>query len=145
MSKKSTSTSSLSSLKSQLARALADYANLEKRFERDSSAVIKYSQAALLTKLLTFHDHLALAAKSLKDQSLLMLISELDKIFKEEGVISIPTAGPFDPSFMECTELVPGEKDTIIKVIRSGYRLHDRVLRPARVQLGNGELVNSSQ
>ena len=131
-------------LKSQLARALADYANLERRFSEQSSAVIKFATSGLLTKLLDVRDHLALATTQIKDPSLTMILSALDKILVEEGVVEVKTDGLYDPTSMECQEMGIGEKDHIIKVVRLGYRLHDRVLRTARVVVGNG-LINKNE
>jgi molecular chaperone GrpE len=126
-------------LETQLARALADYQNLEKRYERDSSHVVKFANAALLGSLLDFRDHLQLSSQNLSDPSLTMLLTEFDKIMLEEGVEEIDTSGEFDPSLMECAELVPGEKDRVVAVVRPGFRLHERILRPARVQVGMGQ------
>ena len=131
-------------LKSQLARALADYANLERRFSEQSSAVIKFATSGLLTKLLDVRDHLALATTQIKDPSITMILSALDKILVEEGVVEVKTDGLYDPTSMECQEMGIGEKDHIIKVVRLGYRLHDRVLRTARVVVGNG-LINKNE
>lgn len=131
-------------LKSQLARALADYANLERRFSEQSSAVIKFATSGLLTKLLDVRDHLALATTQIKDPSLTMILSHLDKLLVEEGVVEVKTDGLYDPTSMECQEMGVGEKDHIIKVVRLGYRLHDRVLRTARVVVGNG-LINKNE
>lgn len=127
-------------LQSKLTRALADYANLERRFGAESSAVVKFATASLLQKLLDIRDHLAMAAANIQDPSLTMILSSLDKILADEGLTEIKTEGVFDPKNMECQELVPGEKDQVIKIIRPGYRLHDRVLRTARVQVGTGQV-----
>lgn len=128
----------ISNLESSLARALADYANLERRFGEESSAVVKFATSGLITKLLDIRDHLALASVGLKDQSITMILNSLDKILEEEGVIEVNTDGMYDPSSMECQEMGEGEKDKVVKVIRPGYRLHDRVLRTARVIVGAG-------
>jgi len=135
--------SKISLLESQLARAVADYANLERRFGQQSSAVIKFAKADLLTKLLDIRDHLAMATVQLKDPSLTMILNSLDKILVEEGVVEAKTDTLFDPTSMECQEMGEGEKDKVIKVIRPGYRLHDRVLRTARVVVGSGVTVGA--
>jgi len=132
--------SELESLKSSLSRALADYANLERRFGEQSSAVVKFAKADLLTKLLDIRDHLAMASVQLKDQSINMILSSFDKLLVEEGVTEVKTDGDYDPSSMECQELGEGEKDKVVKVVRPGYRLHDRVLRTARVVVGSGSI-----
>ena len=138
---KKTDKPSIKDLQAKLARAMADYANLEKRFERDSSHVIKFATSNLVQKLLTLRDHLDLSEQSLNDQGVSMLLTELDKIIADEGVIKIDTSKSFDPSCMECSELVDGDKDQIITTTRVGYKLHDRVLRHAGVTMGNGKLT----
>ncbi len=127
--------------KAKVARALADYANLERRFASESSAVVKFATSSLLEKLLDIRDHLAMASVVLKDQSVTMILSSLDKLLTEEGVTQVKTDGLFDPHTMESQELVEGQKDQVIQVIRPGYRLHDRVLRAARVTVGNGNIT----
>ncbi len=128
----------IAELQGSLARALADYANLERRFAEQSSSVIKFATANLLTKLLDIRDHLAMASVQIKDQSLTMILGSLDKLLTDEGVTEVKTEGLYDPTSMECQELSEGTKDMVIKVVRPGYRLHDRVLRTARVVVGSG-------
>lgn len=135
--------SRIASLEARLARALADYQNLENRFGRESSSVIKFANASLLQKLITVRDHLEMATRTIPDQGLTMVLSQLDQILDEEGVKTIDASGTYDPSTMECQELVPGAKDQVVSVAQSGYRLHDRILRPARVIVGNGETLSS--
>ena len=133
----------LSSLKERLARALADYSNLEKRFERDSSSIIKFANSNLLGRLLEVRDHLGMAA-SAGDTSLKMILSTFDKVLTDEGVTEVKVDGMYDPATMECHETVPGEKDKVIGVQLRGYLLHGKLLRPARVTVGNGELIKSN-
>ncbi|MEI8232135.1 MAG: nucleotide exchange factor GrpE [bacterium] len=139
----SVSEDKVKSLESSLARALADYANLERRYSEQSSAVVKFATANLLTKLLDIRDHLAMASVQIKDQSLTMILGSLDKLLVDEGVEQVKTEGLYDPHSMECQELAVGEKDKVVKVVRNGYRLHNRVLRTARVVVGNG-LINNN-
>jgi molecular chaperone GrpE (heat shock protein) len=46
--------------------------------------------------------------------------------------------GQFDPLLMDCTEVVPGEKDQVVETVSKGYYLYDNVLRPAKVKVGSG-------
>lgn len=133
----------LFSLKERLARALADYSNLEKRFERDSSSIIKFANSNLLGRLLEVRDHLGMAA-SAGDASLKMILSTFDKVLEGEGVTEVKVDGMYDPATMECHETVPGDKDKVIGVQLRGYLLHGKLLRPARVTVGNGELIKSN-
>lgn len=135
--------STIDDLQSKLARALADYQNLEKRFARDSSGIIKFANSNLLGKLLEIRDHLEMAQLH-GDKSLQMILSAFEKLLQEEGVVKINTSGVYDPTLMECQETVAGAKDQVISVLRPGYMLHDRVLRPARVTVGSGEDIKKS-
>jgi len=130
--------SKIQNLESQLARALADYSNQQKRFERDSASIVQFANSNLLGQLVEFRDHLERSASAISDQGLTMLVKQLDKILQDEGIKEVDTTDEFDPQYMECGELVEGDKDKIITVTRKGYLLHGRVLRPASVQLGAG-------
>jgi len=132
-------------LKGRLARALADYSNLEKRFERDSSSIIKFANSNLLGKLLEVRDHLGMAASAglpagkAGDTSLKMILATFDKLLIDEGVTEVKVDGMYDPATMECHETVPGDKDKVIAVASRGYMLHGKLLRAARVTVGSGE------
>ena len=140
----------LNDLKGKLARALADYSNLEKRFERDSSSIIKFANSNLLGKLLEVRDHLGMAASAgmsagkAGDTSLKMILATFDKLLIDEGVTEVKLDGMYDPATMECHETVPGDKDKVIGVQLRGYLLHSKLLRPARVTVGNGETTKSN-
>ena len=128
----------IQSLETKLKRALADYQNLENRMRRESSLVVQFATVSLVSKLLSVRDHLEMASANLKDQSLAMILDQLDKILSDEDVQEINCQGEFDPNTMECQESVPGEKNKVINVVTRGYILRDRVLRPAIVTVGTG-------
>ncbi|KKU89295.1 MAG: Protein GrpE [Microgenomates group bacterium GW2011_GWF2_47_9] len=128
----------IQSLETKLKRALADYQNLENRMRRESSLVVQFATVSLVSKLLSVRDHLEMASANLKDQSLAMILDQLDKILSDEDVQEINCQGEFDPNTMECQESVPGEKNQVINVVTRGYILRDRVLRPAIVTVGTG-------
>jgi molecular chaperone GrpE len=127
----------LANLKERLARALSDYQNLEARVSRESGNLIKFANASILEKLLEVRDHLGLAA-SAGDKSLELIMSSFDRVLTDEGITTIPTVGPFDPTLMECSDQVDGPANQVVTTVRLGYKLHDRVLRPARVTVGSG-------
>jgi molecular chaperone GrpE len=133
----------IATLREKVARAIADYHNLEARYSRESGNMIKFGNASLLEKLLEVRDHLGLAA-SAGDKSLELILSSFDNLLSSEGVTTIPTSGAFDPTLMECQEQVPGDEGMVVNTTRLGYKLHDRVLRPARVTVGSGSSSNSN-
>lgn len=121
-------------------RALADYQNLEKRVAAEKAQFVKIANALLIEKLLTVVDNLERAVEHLQDKGLSLVMTQLDDIFKSEGVGKIEAAGrEFDPQTMECVERVTGEKDRVIEVVEKGYTMNGVVLRPAKVKVGDGE------
>lgn len=139
MSKKDTSSQSLEEINYRYKRALADYQNLQRRYESEKTAFIDFANSNLITKLLTVLDHLKLANNSNQDQGLAIAITEFDSVLKEEGLEKVNALGQlFDPKVMEAIELTDGEKDKVIVVIADGYLLNGKLLRPAKVQVGKG-------
>ena len=65
---------------------------------------------------------------------------ELRDALAKEGLVEIETDGEFDPHVHEALLTQPSEEDdgAILQVIQKGYRLGDRVLRPARVVVSQG-------
>ncbi len=122
-------------------RALADYQNLEKRVALDRLNLIKYTNAMLLTKLIPVLDDLERAQAHLNDAGLTHILSQFIKLLDTEGVKVInPVSSLFDPATMDCAEVVEGEKDKVVATQLKGYLYQNRVLRPARVTVGNGSV-----
>ncbi len=128
-------------VKSQLARALADYDNLVKRVERDRETIEKMVSLRLILKLLTVLDGLESAQEHLKDQGLAITIGEFKKVLSEEGLTEItPEVGEeFDENIMEVIEAVEGEeKGKVAELILAGWRFEDgTVVRHAKVKVYN--------
>ncbi len=129
----------------QLVRAQADLENLRKRSERDVAQAHKYGLEKFLSELLPVVDSLELGLghatehadpeklREGMDLTLKMLGQVLQKFRVEE---IDPLGEPFDPelhqamSIQENAELDP---NTVLTVVQKGYRLNDRLLRPALV------------
>ena len=128
-------------LNDQLKRALADYQNLKKRVEGERLEFIKYVLEQFLVKLLPVIDALEAASAHLKDQGLDLAINQLKTVLTDEGVKEISLLNQlFDPKLAECLEIVLGQKDQVVSVAQKGYLLNDKVLRPARVKVGKGDI-----
>src|SRR5258706_15464456 len=76
-------------LKSQLARALADYDNLRRRTDVEKTLWIKFSSQTIITKLLTILDMLEKSQEHLKDQRLAIASLAFQKVLNEEEVEEI--------------------------------------------------------
>ena len=130
----------------QLKRALADYQNLKKRVEKDHLDYVKYATSSLIDKFLSVLDDLERADKHLQDQGLKLAIDQFNAILNSEGVKEIKVINQeFDPQTSDCLELVAGEKNKIIEIIKKGYYLHEKVLRPALVKVGSGAFDSSHE
>ncbi len=127
-------------LKSQLARALADYDNLRKRTEAEKSVWMSFARKELLIKFLPVVDALETAQKHLKDQGLALVQEQVKKIFEEEGVVEIETEGEFDAGSHEAVDMsAGGTKNMIAEVLQKGYKfISGEVIRHARVRVYRG-------
>ena len=121
-------------------RALADYANLEKRINKEKEVFVKFSNAQLLENLLPILDDLERAGQHLKDQGLSLAISKFKEVLEKENLEEIKAQGEeFNPELMEAVEIVKGPKNRVVEVVNKGYLLNNRVLRIAKVKVGGGE------
>ena len=125
-------------LEHQLKRALADYQNLERRIDEERRLLAHLSSALVIEKLLPVLDNLENAQKYLKDEGLEMVIKQFKDVLVSEGVSEITAEGsPFDPNLHEAVEITQSDKEGIVlKVLRKGYKINDKVLRPTRVAVG---------
>ena len=143
--KKSVKAEKLVDLELKWKRALADYANLEKRIDKEKEVFVKFSNAQLLQRLLPILDDLERAEQHLKDQGLALAISKFKEILQKENLTEIKTQGEeFNPELMEATEIVKGPKNRVVEVINKGYLLNNKVLRVAKVKVGNGEKIKEN-
>jgi molecular chaperone GrpE len=138
MSKKKISVQEqISDLENKWKRALADYANLEKRIDNEKQSFVKFSNKHLLEKLLPILDDLELCEKHLKDEGLTITLNKLKEILTNEGVKEIKAEGEeFNPHLMDATETTEGPKNKVVEVVRKGYLLDEKVLRVAKVKVG---------
>ena len=121
-------------------RALADYQNLLRRQAEEREKTIAYANENLILKILDVCEALEESQKHLKDEGIQKVLDKLKRILDEEQVIEInPIDGNFDPEFHEAIDKVIGPQSKIIKVHRKGYKLVNKLLRPAMVSVGNGD------
>ena len=115
-------------LENQLKRSLADYANLSRRVEAEKNAIAALAKSPLLAKFILALDTLEAASQ--------VAAKEGSDATKQEEVEEIQTDGSFDPRFHEAVEVIPGKRDNkILEVLEKGYKIGDRLLRPARVKV----------
>ena len=132
-------------LKDRLLRSQADWDNSRKRILREKEEAVRYASEALLEKLLPVLDNFEMgmdAAKTATDakaisQGFEMVLAQLQQVLKEAGVEAVDAVGhPFDPHRHEALghhESDDHPEGHVLRQMRKGYKLKDRLLRPASV------------
>ena len=125
-----------------LKRLAADFDNFRKRTARDQESLVARAHERLVKELLPVLDDLerALAAAEEHEEAKLeegvrLVHQELQAALKREGLAEIETNGRFDPHVHEALLSQPSdaEEGSVLEVVQNGYKLGDRVVRPARV------------
>jgi molecular chaperone GrpE len=127
-------------------RALADLENIRKRAEREIAAGAKYGAEKLLGQLLGIADSLdlGLSAADKPDVQVPALLEgmrltrkQLADVLEKNGVTVVDPAGqPFNPELHEAVTALESPDvppNHVMSVMQKGYRLHERLLRPAMV------------
>jgi molecular chaperone GrpE len=136
-----------SDLKDQILRRRADFENYRRRVERDRQAAALEAEAGLLRSLIPSLDNLDRALEAPGGQGALREGVELTRreiltTLEARGVVvEDPTGQLFDPEAHQALSHEPAENvpdGTVIAVLRKGYRLRDRLLRPALVKVAKG-------
>jgi molecular chaperone GrpE len=130
-------------------RSVAEFENFRKRSARDRQEAVQFAAQGLMEKLMPVLDNLDMAlaavsaphaqtatAESLKT-GVDMVLSQLRSVLREAGLEEIDAMGQmFDPTWHEAVsqqETADAPEGQVVQQIRKGYRLHQRLLRPAMV------------
>jgi molecular chaperone GrpE len=124
-------------------RVQADFENYRKRAVRDQERLVGHAHERLVRELLPIVDDLerALEAAERHEEAKLvegvkLVEGALRRALSKEGLVEIETDGAFDPHVHEALLTQPGdgvEPGSVLGVVQRGYRLGDKVVRPARV------------
>jgi molecular chaperone GrpE len=129
-------------------RGQADFVNLKRRLEQDKLDAVKYANAGLITKIIPVLDDFERAVgavpASMAGEAWVDGINGIGRklfaVLEAVGVGRIKAHGEnFDPSMHEAVGSAPGEEGKVVRELATGYRLNERILRPAKVMVGNGE------
>lgn len=120
-------------------RALADYQNLQKRAEEEREQIVRFANVTLLESLLPVLDNLEMLNLHSEDQGLELTLKDFKRVLHSLGLEEFNSQDSyFDENFMEAVELVDGEKNKVIEVLKKGYLFKGKVIRPAYVKVGKG-------
>ena len=126
----------------RLLRLAADFENYKKRAARERQEYVQLANERLIVELLPILDDLerALAAaeehqEAQLEEGVRLVHRSLAGLLERHGVSSIETDGKFDPHVHEALLSQPSEAEegSVIDVVQKGYKLGERVVRPARV------------
>jgi molecular chaperone GrpE len=132
-------------------RTMADMQNLQRRTMEERGSIIFMANFDLIKDILPIVDNLSRAKANMPVEAeawykgIEMSIEQLNKVLAEAGVKKIETVGQkFDPNLHEALMQEKGEKDMILEELEAGYSLGNRILRHAKVKIGNGQHETSA-
>ncbi|WP_429970820.1 nucleotide exchange factor GrpE [Fructilactobacillus sp. Tb1] len=127
-------------------RAQAEIQNMQKSNQKEQSALAKYGAQKLAKEVVPVMDDLKRALSVKVDNEsgnqlktgIEMVYKHLEKALKDNDIQEIDADGvEFNPEFHQAVQTVPADDehpaDTVVSVLQSGYKIADRVLRPAMV------------
>lgn len=132
------------------ARAVADLENFRKRTAREKDELRQFAAAGVVEDIIPVLDNLSLGFAAAKQQTDVkaivdgvgMVLEQLKSTLARHGLKDIsPLGQPFDPNFHDCISHQPNPKvpaEHVSEVIRLGYSLNGRLLRPASVVVSSG-------
>ncbi len=129
-------------------RAKADFINYKKDEMRHLEEVARYGSEDLIKDLISIMNNFDLCLRELEksgtvEKGVYLIRSQIEDVLKKRGLLKIELkpGDAFDPRVAEAMSEVASEEPAgmIAQVIEPGYRLHDKLLRPARVILSKGK------
>ena len=131
-------------------RSQADFDNFKKRAAREKEEAIKYANSSLLERLIAIVDNFELGVAAAKSESenspiysgMSMVLKQLADFLADNGLQPIDAEGKkFDPNIHEAIAHEPSNEvpeGYVVRQMRRGYKLKDRLLRPSTVVVASG-------
>jgi molecular chaperone GrpE len=135
-------------------RTQADFINYKRRSEQEKEEIAKFGSAALVLKILPVLDDFERAVRSLPEdrvkdpwvEGFRLVEKKLRTILETQGLSPIKAVGEvFDPRLHEAIRQDAGKEGVILQEMERGYKFQDRVIRPSKVVVGNGEETSSTE
>ena len=133
----------IAELNERIVRLTADFDNFRKRAQREKDEARQFANQGLLEKLLPVLDNFEMALTAVKGadpsvrDGVQMILDQLLGVLRESGVEPVDAMGqPFDPNLHDALsqeETTEVEEGTVVQQVQRGYKLNDRLVRPARV------------
>lgn len=135
-------------------RTAADFQNYKRRVEDERSETARLASAALVINMLPLIDDLERALQNVDAHlagltwvdGIRLIYRKFQALLEMAGVQEIEADGQmFDPALHEAVSQAPGEDNKVVSVVQRGYRLGDRVIRPAMVVVGHGQGTSTQE
>lgn len=135
---------SLTICEERLKRSLADYQNLERKTKSDIENGVNIKIDKFMVNFLQIYDDLVRAKNALVNEKINVeglegILRNMDSLLEQYGIVPIDALGEiFNPNLHEAISVIEDETlddDTITKEVRKGYISHNRVIRPAIVEI----------
>ncbi len=124
-------------------RALADYQNLQKETTKEKEEFARYVKSNMIMEFIPIYENLKTAVEHSEDDNQWLkgveyIIKQFEDMFANNGVQIInPVDESFNPEEHEAVEKIETENkkqiDKIVKVVKQGYKMGDKVIQPAKV------------
>ena len=133
-------------------RAAADYQNLQRRAQEERTEFGRFQLTATVMNILPVLDDLELALDAVHDgikddpwvDGIRLVMQKFQGVLEAAGVKEIHALSqPFSPERHEAIGSAPGPQNEVVRVLRRGYTLGERVVRPAMVMVGDGEVATT--
>ncbi len=134
-------------------RSAADFINYKKRIEHERSEQARFATVSTVINLLPIYDDLDRAVTNVDAhlaglqwvQGVVNIQRKFASLVEAMGVTEISAAGEaFDPALHEAIAKQPGAEGKVLHVVQRGYKLGERVVRPAMVIVGEGEAASET-
>lgn len=137
-------------------RSQADFINYKRRCEQEMSDLTQFANASLILSLLPVLDDFERAFTSSQNgkdtvddawvEGMRLIERKLKATLEMQGLSAIKAKDePFDPRMHEAVREGKGKEGFVVQEIQKGYKLHDKVLRPAKVMVGTGEGLSDTE
>ncbi len=139
---------------SKLRYLMADFDNYRKQMQKQVESKVEENRGQLFLKILKIYDDCVLALETLKNGQydstvvggIQGIMTNFEVFMKEEGMAEIESMNtPFDPNVHDAIGFVTNDlapENTIVEVVRKGYMLNNKVLRPSSVILSKRTVTN---
>ncbi|UCG54055.1 MAG: nucleotide exchange factor GrpE [Dehalococcoidia bacterium] len=128
-------------------RVQADFINFKRRREQEQEETKDFANSVLICNLLPVLDDLERALSSIPPrlaklpwvEGIKLIERKFHAVLDSQGVTPIKAKGkPFDPNLHEAAMSISGREGIVVKELKKGYKLRDKVIRPATVAVGSG-------